>query len=359
MVKGQMKKATLIFHLIFILGTLACGSTTPLPAPSPAPVIETAPLPVPDSVSPEPQATGQGTTPQAAVVAPSGLRIVFVREGNLWSWTEATGVVQLTDTGDVSTVRLSSDGQSLAYMRGSEVWMIGMDGQNARLLATQKNEGGALWFAPNGSLLAVSTQDHIDVINMQDASFTTVMTYPAIQDGYAPEVIWTPDASGFKTVIPPQTGTGQADFLFVFTNGTVANLAKFALVPLSEGLPYLSPDGGYIIYVAKLNDGNQSLYLMDSSGATKPYGEEVSRVRALGWLPDSKHFAYTFEDSSRTFIGNVNELPVEITLGRYQTLRWVDSEHFLGLQDGSLYLGDLNHRKTLIDMRVSNFDFGL
>jgi Tol biopolymer transport system component len=298
-------------------------------------------------------------TPQVAIAAPSGLRIVYLREGNLWSWTEATGTIQLMDTGDISNVRLSNDGQSLAYMRGPEVWLVGMDGQNARLLATQKSAGGTLWFAPNGSLLAVSTNDHIDAINLQDASATTVMTYPAIQNNYAPEVIWTPDASGFKTVIPPQMETGQADFLFVFTNGTVANLAKFALVPLSESLPYFSPDGGYIIYAEKLNDGNESLYLMDSSGATRPYGEAAAKVRALGWLPDSKRFAYTFEDTSRTFIGNVNEPPVEITLEGYQTLRWVVGEHFLGLQDGSLYLGDLNNGKTLIDVQVSDFDFGL
>jgi Tol biopolymer transport system component len=355
-----MKKATLIFSLlIFIFGTLACGSTTPLPAPSPAPVIETTPLPAPDSVSPEPQVTAQVATPQIAIAAPSGLRIVYLREGNLWSWVEAAGAVQLTDTGDISTVRLSDDGQSLAYMRGSEVWLVGMDGQNARLLATQQSAGGALWFAPNGSLLAISTNDHINAINLQDASTTTVMTYPAIQNNYAPQVIWTPDASGFKTVIPPQTGTGQADFLFVFTSGTVASLAKFALVPLSESLPYLSPDGGYIIYAEKLNDRNESLYLMDSSGATRPYGEAAAKVRALGWLPDSQRFAYTFEDTSRTFVGNVNAPPVEIPLEGYQTLRWVDEEHYLGLQDGSLYLGNLNNGKTLIDAQVSGFDFGL
>jgi hypothetical protein len=354
-----MKRATLIFSLTLIFGATACGSATLLPVPSPAPVIETAPLPASDSVSPEPQVTAQVATPQVAIAAPSGLRIVYLREGNLWSWTEATGTIQLMDTGDISNVRLSNDGQSLAYMRGPEVWLVGMDGQNARLLATQKSAGGMLWFAPNGSLLAVSTNDHIDAINLQDASATTVMTYPAIQNNYAPEVIWTPDASGFKTVIPPQMETGQADFLFVFTNGTVANLAKFALVPLSESLPYFSPDGGYIIYAEKLNDGNESLYLMDSSGATRPYGEAAAKVRALGWLPDSKRFAYTFEDTSRTFIGNVNEPPVEITLEGYQTLRWVVGEHFLGLQDGSLYLGDLNNGKTLIDVQVSDFDFGL
>lgn len=354
-----MKKATLIFPLIFIFGTLACDSTTPPATPKPAPATATISSPEPDSVSPEPQVNGQQTTPQPVIPAPNGLRIIYVRQGNLWSWTEAAGPAQLTDTADLSIARLSDVGQSLTYMRGPEVWMAGLDGMNSRLLSTQKSAGGTLWFSPDGSLLAVSTQDHIDVINLQDASSTTVTTYPAIQRGYAPQIVWTPDASGFKTVIPPQTETGQAQFLFVFTNGTVASLAKFALVPLSESLPYLSPDGGYIIYVAKRNDGAQSLYLMDSSGATKPYGEAASKVRALGWLPESQRFTYIFEDSSRTFLGNINEPPIEITLGAYQTLRWVDGEHYLGLQDGSLYLGDISAGRTLIDTQVSDFDFGL
>ncbi len=356
-----MKKAILIFPLIFIFGTLACSSTTLPATPEPASATETVSVlaPAPGSAPTENSAPGQETVPDGALSAPSGLRVVYLRDGNLWSWTEPAGIVQLTDTGDISTLRLSNDGQSLAYMRGSEVWIVGIDGQNARLLATQKDTGGVLWFAPNGSLLAVSTQDHIDVINLQEGGSTTVTTYPGIQDGYAPEVVWAPDASGFKTVIPSQTRTGQAQFLFVFTNGTVANLAKFALVPLSESLPHLSPDGGYIIYAAKLNEGKESLYLMDSSGATKPYGEAASHVRALDWLPDSRHFAYTFEDSSRAFLGNVAGSPVEIALEGYQELRWVDEERFLGLQDDSLYLGDINGGKTLIDMQVSDFDFGL
>ena len=354
-----MKKATLIFSLMLLFGTLACRSTTPPAAPEPALATETVSVPAPDSAPSENPVLGQETTPQATVSVPSGLRVVYLREGNLWSWTEAAGAVQLTGTGDISTARLSNDGQSLAFMRGPAVWTVGMDGMDARLLVTQKGEGGALWFAPNGSLLAVSTQDHIDVINLQDTSSATVVTYPVIQDGYAPEIVWTPDASGFKTVIPPQIETGQAELLFVFTSGTVASLAKFALVPLSESLPYISPDGGYIIYTAKLNDGKESLYLMDSSGATKPYGEAASRVRALGWLPDAKRFAYTFEDSARSFVGKVSGLPQEISLEGYQSLRWVDGERFLGLKDGDLYLGDINGEATLIDVQVSDFDFGL
>lgn len=349
-----MKKVLSIFSLLLVLGTAACGSA-PLPAtPEPAPVSEASPLPEPGQ--PLPESPAPQIEIQPTVSTPSGLRVVYLREGNLWSWTQAGGTTQLTGTGDMSTARLSDDGQLLAFMRGRDVWTVRMDGTDARLLATQAADGGALWFAPNGALLAVSTSDHIDVIDLNTSSLSTVLTYPAVPDGYHPEVIWSPDSSGFKTVIPSQGG--QAELLFVFTNGTVASLAKFALLPLTESLPYISPGGGYIIYAAKSGEGKESLYLMDSSGATRPYGEEAANVRALGWLPDAKHFAYAFEDAPRAFLGDVAGNPQEISLAGYQVVRWVDGGHFLGTQGGSLYLGDIHGGKTLVDAQVSAFDFG-
>jgi len=314
-------------------------------------------VPEPDRAPEESLPTEPESGMPQTVSPQKGLRVVYIREGNLWSWTEASGKAQLTGNGDMSTARLSDDGQLLAFMRGREVWTVRMDGTDARLLVTQGDAGGALWFAPNGLLLAVSTRDHIDVIDLNTSFFNTVVTYPAISQGYYPEVVWSPDAFGFKTVIPPQTETEQGELLFVFTDGTLASLAKFALVSLTESLPFLSPDGGYVIYVAKMGDGKASLYLMDSSGATRPYGEPAESVRALSWMPDSKHFVYTLEVSARTFLGDVAGPPSEIVMESYQTIRWVEAEHFFAVQDGNLYLGDINGEKTLIDEGVSDFDF--
>jgi Tol biopolymer transport system component len=258
----------------------------------------------------------------------------------------------------MSTARLSNDGQLLAFVRGTEVWTVRIDGTDARMLMTQAEEGGALWFAPNGLLLAVSTRDHIDVIDLSASTHNSVATYPAMPGGYIPEVVWSPDSSGFKTVIPSQVENGQAEFLFIFTDGTTARLAKFGMVSLSESLPYLSPDGGYIIYVAKLGEGQEALYLMDSSGATRPYGEPAESVWALGWLPDSKHFVYAAENPSRTLMGDViGNPPVELVATDLERMRWVDAEHFLAMGEGSLYLGDITGGKTLIDVGVSGFDF--
>ena len=217
--------------------------------------------------------------------------------------------------------------------------------------------GGRLTFSPNGSMLAISNKDQIQLINLATAATTTVLTYPAISDGYEPEVVWAPDSFGFKTIIPAATESGQAEFFFVFTTGVVASLAKFAMVSPAESAPFLSPDGGYVIYVANIADDQESLYLMDSSGATKPYGGPADIIRAFGWQPDSKHFSYGFENPQRAFMGDVNGQPSEISLGSYEALRWVDGKNFLALEGGNFYLGSVSGRRTQIDSGVSEFDF--
>ena len=357
----QMPKALSITLLTLILATATCASPVPLPTPQLATATQ---MPTVPALSPSPvvSVTAEATVKvERTVAAPSGLHVIYLRDGNLWSWTEVSDNVMLTGTGDMSTARLSDDGQLLAFMRGREVWTIRIDGTDARLLVTQKEEVGALWFAPNGSLLAVSTADHIDAIDLANATTDTLVTYPALPNGYYPEIVWAPDSAGFKTIIPASSEKSQAEFLFVLANGTKASLAKFSMVPLSESVPFISPDGGYVIFVERLGDGKESLYLMDSSGAAKPYGEPAERIRAYDWLPDSKHFVYAWENQEQTliFIGDVTRKPpMEMVFNDYEIIRWLDPERFLATQADNLYLGDINGGKSLIAEGVSDFDFG-
>lgn len=351
-----MTRTFSFFLLILILTTLACGSSAPPPSGTlqPAPQIASDLLTTPASPAESPALE---TEPAAGgTVSLPGLRVVYLRGGNLWSWTEAGGQAQLTDTGDMSTIRVSDDGQWLAFMRGREVWTVRMHGADARLLVTQADAGGRLWFAPNTALLAVSTSDHIDVIDLNTGGKTSVATYPALPDGYVPEAVWMPDSSGFKSVIPAAIENGQAEMLYVFPDGTVASLAKFAMVSPSESPSHFSPGGGYVIYVAKLGDGSESLYLMDSSGAAKPYGEPAAGIRAYGWFPNSKSFAFGWKGTARLFLGVVDGSPVEIALTLPETVRWVDGSHYLGIDGGDLIWGDLNGNEMVIDSAVTDFD---
>ena len=161
-----MKKIVTIFSLVLILGILACGTATPLSTPEPAPEVAASSMPEANPISKASPVPQPGTESVQTIAPPSGLRVIYIRDGNLWSWTETGGSVQLTGTGDMSTARLSDDGQLLAFVRGREVWTVNMDGTGARLLNTLAGEGAALWFAPNKSSLAVSSKDRIDVIDL-------------------------------------------------------------------------------------------------------------------------------------------------------------------------------------------------
>jgi hypothetical protein len=348
-----MKKAATIFLMTLIFAMLACGSTVPPSTPEPVSVVQASPVleqPASPTESVEPE---QGLVMEGTVSAP-GLRVVYIRGGNLWSWTEAGGSSQLTDTGDMSTLRASGDGQLLAFIRENEIWTIRMDGTDARLVDIQARENGRLWFAPNSILLAVSTSDHIDVTDLNTGGKNTLVTYPVISEDYAPEVIWMPDSSGFKTIIP--TVSDQAEMLYVFPDGTLASLAKFEMVSSPDAPYYFSPDGGYVIYTAKLEDGRESLHLMDSSGATKPYGEPGESIRAYGWFPDSKRFIFGQKGTSRLFLGQVDGSFVEVDLALPENIRWVDASHYLAIRNGELIWGDMNGAMMSIDSGVSEFD---
>ena len=357
-----MTKPATIFLTAVIFVILACGSTTspptlePVSSPQGGAVVEASPAsgqPVSPTESLE---TEQGVATEVTVSV-TGLRVVYLRGGNLWSWSEAGGSSQLTDTGDMSSIRVSDDGQLLAFMRGNEVWTVRMDGTGARLIDTQTGSDGRLWFAPNNTLLAVSADDHIDVLDLNTSGKMAGVTYPVIPGGYAPEVMWMPDSSGFKTIIPTPTENGKAEMLYVFPDGTVASLAKFAMVSSPDSPYYFSPDGGYLIYTAKSSDGDETLYLMDSSGATRPYGEPGENIRAYGWFPGSKRFVFGQKGTSHLYVGQVDGSPVEVELALPENLRWVDASHYLAIHKGKLIWGDMNGTAMTIDSGVTEFDF--
>ena len=359
-----MTKTISIFLITLTFVFQACSNLTPMPSetlqapPDPASNLPTtttlvvSPTPEEGPVSVNtPELEADLITDEMAPV--SGLRVYYLRGGNLWSWTDENGKVQLTDTEDMTTIHVSEDNQTLAFMRGSSVWKVRADGTGVQLLDTQTEIGGVLSFAPNGNLLAVSTRDHIDIIDLTSITKTTMLTYSAIPDGYFPEVVWNPDSTGFKTVIPASNENENAEMLFVFTNGTVASLAKFEMF----GFPYLSPDGGYAIYVSEMGEDRKSLYLMDSSGATRPYGKAEDTVSGYGWFTDAKRFLY--ESGFKMFIGNVGSEPVEVNLTVKGKIIWVNDMTYIALQDDILGLGDLQGANTILDSGVSDFDAAL
>jgi hypothetical protein len=199
-------------------------------------------------------------------------------------------------------------------------------------------------------------------LDLPGGSRIRAVEFPAIanyESGYLPQVVWAPDSSGFKTVVPPAAengvNLGPARFLYVFPNGTVASLATFDLLPLYETLPVLSPDGTYILYAA-LADQGKAVFLMDSSGATRPYSEISNAVKVYGWAPDSKHFLYGIGDPPQITLGDVGAVGVDFPQTDPLRLSWLEFGTFITFEGGDMVLYDLNGASAVVDSSVSEFE---
>ncbi|HET9909605.1 MAG TPA: hypothetical protein VFQ23_23360 [Anaerolineales bacterium] len=129
------------FFLVFCLLSIslaACiptsGTAVSTSTPSPAPSLP---------LTGEPAAT-------AAPIIGSGLRVAFVKERNIHLWDESTGQSQIIfNAGDVIAVKMSEDGQLIAFLRRSAVqlteaewreqsslWIVDSNGDNPRELVS-------------------------------------------------------------------------------------------------------------------------------------------------------------------------------------------------------------------------------
>ena len=58
----------------------------------------------------------------------TGLRVAYVRDGNVWLWEEGIGSRQLTNYGSASNVKISDDGALIAFSQQKELWAVAASG---------------------------------------------------------------------------------------------------------------------------------------------------------------------------------------------------------------------------------------
>ena len=64
----------------------------------------------------------------------SVLRVAFVKEDNVWLWSAGAEARALTSSGGVTRVKISDDGEVVAFTRGLEMWAVNRDGTGERIL---------------------------------------------------------------------------------------------------------------------------------------------------------------------------------------------------------------------------------
>ena len=137
----HLRTYNLLFVLLILPG-LACSLTgriegTPVTASATASVVVDS-----TSVSFPQETVVPQETPEIQTALPSSadLRVVYVKEGNLWIWEQGDSI-QLTTSGEVYRPQISPDGKIVAFLRPAdefhlEIWAINIDGTNEKRLVS-------------------------------------------------------------------------------------------------------------------------------------------------------------------------------------------------------------------------------
>jgi len=147
MTKKRYRNPSILFISLLVLilsfltaysGTFEIGvvhTPTPGSATTSVEVSSATPTTTVESVVPPTAAPTSEPTP-APIYGPFVVHVAFVKDDNVWLWTEEQEAVPLTTTGGMEGVNISDDGAIVAFTRGGELWVVNRDGTGERPLVT-------------------------------------------------------------------------------------------------------------------------------------------------------------------------------------------------------------------------------
>ena len=152
---GKLKFHWLVLGLILVLSLTNCipletppdnqNALETIVALTLTAVAGEAPAPPPKTDTPDAPAPVETETPDIPTFTPPrALQVAYIKNGNIYIWTEGESSVGLTSTGDAVDVSISDDGQVIAYTRRNptndfdyELWAVNTSGPtNARQLVS-------------------------------------------------------------------------------------------------------------------------------------------------------------------------------------------------------------------------------
>jgi len=223
----------LVFTLLLssACGTLEIGiEVTPTPGDVAAATATEVAAPATDSteVPPTPMPTPTPIPPATE------LRVAFVNVtehgNNAWLWTEETGeAVPLTKDGGVIDVKISDDGELVAFTRGDGLWMVRSDGAGERQLVSAEDFAAMeakdpelevvlnrFEWVPGTHVLAFNTRLRTEIglvlnddLHLVDAS--TLDRTALLPPGEGGEFTYSPDGRQIAIVTPGKISLVDAD----------------------------------------------------------------------------------------------------------------------------------------------------
>lgn len=213
--------------------------------------------------------------------------------------------------------------------------------------------------SPDGKLVAVQLNDHIDVIGLDGKPIAVnIAKYhlPNWLNEYIP-LYWTPDSNKL-IILPPTQGNGELlgepEQVTIQTHpihGGPMSEIQLTPVPINRNI-VLSPDQNWAIYAPPVKDDlsmSDGIYLANlrdgtSHLITKSLQPDPYTEYAFHWSPDSLHFMLLSDDYAQKI--SLCDLNLQITpVSGQQFLGWLDDNRYLIKQNYVVKLGEIGTEK--------------
>ena len=238
-------------------------------------------------------------------------------------------------------------------------------------------EGGDFYFSPDGRLLAVTTPDSIDLMNVAGSDrrrvleFEPVTTYSEYL--YYARPVWSPDSSYLLVAIPPADPLAEPAQPTTLWESPAAGGEARQLSQL-EGSTFFGPEAAFspdlsrVLYTERVGEPAENmreLHIAQVDGTQDQVYLTAPLMEAAGWAGDSDHFLFRFGQDREVRYAEVGGSDRPLIAGaQLVDVRFVDPQHFLYIaasgDNFELGLGNVDGATHLIDTITGlppDFDF--
>ncbi len=303
------------------------------------------------------------------VPAPDGSRVAYTRTSDylnysLWVINNDGGSShELVSIKDFTTMKTdpemqglapdfliwTPDGSSLAFTTSpkyegpgysiqEDLWVVNANsGERRQLLPV--GAGGAFYFSPDGSKIALVKPDRINVANADGTNLKEVFTYTPVitysEYAYRAVPVWSPDSASLWTSIPPADPItpGQSTGIWrIPTDGTTA--AQLGSIYVNFLTPVaLSHNQDRILYISDgvtSRDNIAEVHIANADGSGDSIFMTGDSNGPLQWSPDGKYFNFNLGSGYNTQVGQVGAGFASMgDTGMAAGVEWIDDSSFL------------------------------